>query len=154
MVEIQALAVPAKGAMSRVFSDRIDAARVSRIAAVLEKHLKIRLSDHDLYVNVAGGIRIGEVGVELPLAAALYSARTGLSVPPKLALAGELSLAGELRPIRRMAGRVKAARGLGFERFLGPRAEKADRESSGSWSSATELRATLAGLFKDAEKKA
>ncbi|MDR2738846.1 MAG: DNA repair protein RadA [Treponema sp.] len=120
LVEIQALAVPAKGSMSRVFSDRIDSARVSRVAATLEKHLNLRLSDHDLYINVAGGIRIAEVGVELALAMALYSARTGLSLPTGTAVAGELSLAGELRPIRRLAGRLKAAQSLGFEGFLGP----------------------------------
>jgi DNA repair protein RadA/Sms len=120
LVEIQALAVPAKGAMSRVFSDRIDSARVSRVAATLEKHLSLRLSDHDLYINVAGGIRIAEVGVELALALALYSARTGIPLPTGTAVAGELSLAGELRPIRRLAGRIKAARSLGFEDFLGP----------------------------------
>lgn len=154
MVEIQALAVPAKGAMSRVFSDRIDAARVSRVAAVLEKHLKVRLSDHDLYVNVAGGIRIAEVGVELALAAAVYSARTGLPVPAKLALSGELSLAGELRPIRRMAARVKAARGLGFERFFGCRAEKSETEKADEWSSFTDLRAAMASLFAGPAKNA
>ncbi len=154
MVEIQALAVPAKGAMTRVFSDRIDAARVSRVAAVLEKHLKVRLSDHDLYVNVAGGMRIAEVGVELALAAALYSARTGLPVPAKLALAGELSLAGELRPIRRMAARVKAARGLGFERFLGPKEEKSETERSEGWSSFRSLREAVAALFANAHDNA
>ena len=68
LVEIQALTIPAKGAVSRVFSDKIDSARVSRVAAALEKHLSLRLSDQDLYVNVAGGIRITEVGVELALA--------------------------------------------------------------------------------------
>jgi DNA repair protein RadA/Sms len=123
LVEIQALTVPAKGAMSRVFSDRIDSARVSRVAATLEKHLNLRLSDHDLYIIVAGGIRIAEVGVDLSLAAALYSARTGLPLPPGTALAGELSLAGELRPVRRVGGRVKTARNLGFDRCLAPPGE-------------------------------
>ena len=120
LVEIQALTVPAKGAMSRVFSDRIDNARVSRIAAVLEKHLSIRLSDQDLYVNVAGGIRIAEVGVELALACALYSARTGIPLPGKTAVSGELSLAGEVRPIRRLSSRIKTAGNLGLSTFLGP----------------------------------
>ncbi len=150
VVEIQALTVPAKGSMSRVFSDKIDAARVSRVAAVLEKHLKVRLSDHDLYVNVAGGMRIAEVGVELALAAALYSARTGLSLPPKLAVAGELSLAGELRPVRRLDSRVKTARGLGFERFLGPKAEKGERDGTEKWNAHADLRAAIASLFKNA----
>jgi DNA repair protein RadA/Sms len=120
LVEIQALTVPAKGSMSRVFSDRIDSARVSRVAAAIEKHLGLRLSDQDIYINVAGGIRITEVGLDLALACAIYSARTNLPLPAKTAMAGELSLAGEVRPLRRLAGRVKTAANLGFTSFLGP----------------------------------
>jgi DNA repair protein RadA/Sms len=127
LVEIQALTIPAKGSVSRVFSDRIDSGRVSRVAAALEKHLGLRLSDQDLYVNVAGGIRITEVGVELALACALYSGRTGLALPAGLAIAGELSLTGEVRPVRRLAGRVKTARNLGFTGFLGPVPESAEK---------------------------
>ncbi len=130
LVEIQALVVPVKGSISRVFSDRIDSARVSRVAATLEKHLNLRLSDHDLYVNVAGGIRIGEVGVELALAGALYSAKTGLPLPHKTAIAGELSLAGEVRPVRRSVGRIKTAKNLGFEKFLGPNPDALETEPS------------------------
>ncbi|MDL2229959.1 DNA repair protein RadA [Treponema sp. OttesenSCG-928-L16] len=120
LVEIQALTVPAKGAMSRVFSDRIDSARVSRVAATLEKHLNLRLSDQDIYVNVAGGIRIAEVGVDLALAAAIYSARTGLPLPKRIAVTGELSLAGEVRAVRRLQGRIRSAQNLGFEQLLCP----------------------------------
>lgn len=120
LVEIQALVVPAKGAISRVFSDRIDAGRVSRVAAVLEKHLALRFSDQDIYVNVAGGIRLSEVGIELPLALALYSARTGRSVPAGTAVAGEISLAGEIRPIPFLQRRVRASSEMGFPTFVGP----------------------------------
>jgi DNA repair protein RadA/Sms len=123
LIEIQALTIPAKGAVSRVFSDKIDSGRVSRVAAALEKHLGLRLSDQDLYVNVAGGIRISEVGVELALACALYSARTGLALPAGLVIAGELSLTGEIRPVRRQSSRAKTARNLGFQSFLGPAPE-------------------------------
>ena len=129
LVEIQALAIPAKGTMSRVFSDKIDSARVSRVSAALEKHLGLKLSDQDLYVNAAGGIRITEVGVELALAFALYSARTGLVLPFDLAIAGELSLTGEIRPVRRLAGRVKTAANLGFSSFLCPAAETASQKT-------------------------
>jgi DNA repair protein RadA/Sms len=142
LVEIQALTVPAKGSISRVFSDRIDHNRVSRVAATLEKHLNIRLSDHDLYINVAGGIRITEVGVELALAAALYSARTGLPLPAQTAVAGELSLAGEVRPVRRPASRVKTAQGLGFTGFLGPAGEGVPEGASVST-----LKAAIKALF-------
>ena len=122
LVEIQALTIPAKGSISRVFSDKIDSSRVSRVSAALEKHLGLRLSDQDLYVNAAGGIRTADVGVELALACALYSARTGLALPANLAIAGELSLTGEIRPVLRLAGRVKTAINLGFTSFLGPSA--------------------------------
>jgi DNA repair protein RadA/Sms len=147
LVEIQALTVPAKGAVSRVFSDRIDSARVSRVAATLEKHLGLRLSDHDLYINVAGGIRIAEVGVELALACAIHSARTGLALPAKLAIAGELALTGEVRPVRRLSARVRASRNLGFERFLGP----PDRESVGGpdrMEQAGDIKRAIQLLFK------
>jgi len=127
LVEIQALCIPAKGSISRVFSDKIDSSKVSRISAALEKHLGIRLSDQDLYVNVAGGIRITEVGADLALACAIYSARTGLALPADLAIAGELSLTGEIHPIRRLAGRVKTSKTLGFNNFLGPLSEQPEQ---------------------------
>lgn len=119
-VEIQALAVPAKAGITRVYSDRIDPSRVARVAAVIEKQTGIRLSDQDIYVNVAGGVRLAEPGIDLALAAAIYSARTGTPLPKGAALAGELSLAGEIRPVRQMARRARAARVLGFGTILGP----------------------------------
>lgn len=120
MVEIQALTVPAKGAASRVYSDRIDSQRVSRVAAVLEKHGGIRFSDQDIYINIAGGLKISEVGIELPLALAIYSARTGLSLPAKLASSGELSLAGEIRTVSHLKRRKKAASEMGYSQFYSP----------------------------------
>jgi DNA repair protein RadA/Sms len=120
LVEIQALTVPSKGSSSRVYSDRIDSARVSRVAATLEKSLGLTLSDQDIYINVAGGLRVNEVGVELALAASIYSARTGLALPERTVISGELTLAAEVMPVRRLASRIKTARNLGFERFIGP----------------------------------
>ena len=156
LVEIQALTVPAKGTMSRVFSDRIDSARVSRAAAVIEKHLGLRLSDQDLYVNVAGGIRITEVGLELALACALYSARTGIPVPAKTAIAGELSLAGEVRPLRRLPGRVRTARNLGFMEFLGPAALAEDGGAEAlpaeGFSGVLNIKGAVKALFSDGTK--
>ncbi len=133
LVEIQALTVPAKGGVSRTFSDRIDSGRVSRVAAVLEKHAGIRFSDQDVYVNVAGGMRIGEVGVELPLAMALFSARTDRPLPRGTTVTGELSLAGEVRPVLHLRKRVRAAREFGFERCLGPAAAPDDDDGAEQW---------------------
>jgi DNA repair protein RadA/Sms len=151
LIEIQALTVPAKGTMSRVFSDRLDSARVSRVAAVLEKHLGLRLSDQDLYVNVAGGIRINEMGVELALACVLYSARTGIPLPAKTAIAGELSLAGEVRPVRRLPARVRTARNLGYSAFYGPAVlseESGDENlSAAGFFSFQNIKAVIKSLF-------
>ena len=120
IVEIQALTVPAKAAVNRVYSDKIDAARVSRVAAVLEKRLGIKFSDQDLYINVAGGVRLTESAIDAALAAALYSARTDLPLPEKSVIIGELSLAGEVRPVTKQKQRIKAARDLGFEKLTVP----------------------------------
>ncbi|MEA1910989.1 MAG: DNA repair protein RadA, partial [Spirochaetota bacterium] len=120
MVEIQALTVPAKSGFSRIYSDRIDNNRVSRIAAVLEKNMSLRFSDQDIYINVAGGIKLNEVGIELALACALYSARTNIPFPKETAVAGEISLAGEIRPTAHMERRIKTATEMGFKKFIGP----------------------------------
>lgn len=120
MMEIQALTVAAKGGLSRVFSEKIDQRRVSRVAAVLEKNLSLRFSDQDIYVNVAGGIRIDEVGTDLPLALALYSARTGIKVPAGTACSGEISLAGEIMPVAHLDRRAKTSADMGFSNFISP----------------------------------
>ena len=116
--EIQALTVPAKSGMSRVYSERIDAGRALRIAAVLEKHVGLKFSDQDVYVNVSGGIRLREPGIDLPLALALYSARTNIAFPSVVS-AGEIALSGEIRPALHMGKRIKSAKDLGFGIFSG-----------------------------------
>ena len=120
MVEIQALTVPAKASVNRVYSDNIDSARVSRVAAVLEKKMKLKFSECDIYVNVAGGVRITESSVDAALAAALYSARTDLALKELTVIAGEISLAGEIRPVRGLKQRIKTAASLGFKHFIAP----------------------------------
>jgi len=120
MVEIQALTVPAKGAMTRVFSDKIDSARVNRVAAVLEKRVGIRFSDQDIYINVAGGIKIKEPAADLALAIALYSSRTDIPAKLNATYIGELSLAGEVRGVKKIIPRIKAANNLGFNSYYVP----------------------------------
>lgn len=114
LVEIQALTVPAKASISRVYSEKIDSGRVARVAAVLEKRCGIVFSDQDIYVNVAGGVRLGESSIDAALAAALYSARTDLAIDNNTTLFGELSLAGEIRPVGKAKQRVKAAQNFGL----------------------------------------
>ena len=118
IVEIQALVVPAKGSMQRIYSDRIDSARVSRVAAILERHAGLVLSDQDIYVNVGGGMKLSEVSIELALALALYSSRMDVPISGQLAAFGELSLAGEVRPVSFSSRRMKALSDMGFKKVL------------------------------------
>ncbi len=120
LVEIQALTVDAKGSYPRVYSDKIEVSRVSRVMAVMEKHLGISFAGQDVYVNVAGGIRLNEVGIELPLALALYSARSGRPLSRNISAAGEITLAGEIRPTAFLDQRMKTSIAMGFDRMIGP----------------------------------
>ena len=123
LVEIQALTVPAKASISRVYSEKIDSGRVARIAAVLEKRCGIVFSDQDIYINVAGGVRLVESSIDAALAVALYSARTDLALNNDFAVFGELSLAGEIRPVNKAKQRIKAANSLGFCNVVCPEKE-------------------------------
>ena len=80
-------------------------------------------------MNVAGGIKIDEVGTDLPLALALYSARTGIQVPSGTACSGEISLAGEIMPVAHLDRRTKTASDMGFSNFISPANTSVLRES-------------------------
>lgn len=148
LVEIQALTVPAKGGMSRVFSEKIDGRRVSRMAAVLEKHVGMRFSDQDVYVNVAGGMRIDEVAVDLPLAVALYAARSGLAVERGVTVVGEVTLAGEVRPVGHLDRRIRTAKDLGFETVVGPsRMREGGSSRKASWMATRDLSEAIKAVF-------
>lgn len=114
IVEIQALTVSAKASISRIYSEKIDSGRVARIAAVLEKRCGIIFSDQDIYVNVAGGIKLNESSIDAAIAVALYSARTDLQISAEISVFGELSLAGEIRPVGKAKQRIKAAKNFGL----------------------------------------
>lgn len=140
LVEIQALTVAAKASVSRIYSEKIDSGRVARVAAVIEKRCGLCFSDQDIYVNVAGGIKLSESSIDAALAAALYSARTDIAVKNGTAVFGELSLAGEVRPVNKTKQRIKAAEGLGFSNILAP----ADDDKSGI----SDIKALIKTIFR------
>ena len=120
VVELQALVVPAKTGLQRIYSDKVDSARVSRVAAILERHCDLKLADQDIYVNVAGGVKINDVSIELPLALALYSSKVNRPLSSEMVSFGELSLAGEVRHVPFMERKEKAAHELGFSKTVSP----------------------------------
>ena len=119
LVEIQSLTVSTLS-NNRVFSDRVDSRKISRISAVLEKHIKLPLSNQNIYVNVAGGIRISEPGLELALALSLYSAYKDISLPSKTCAIGELSLPGEVLSVDNFSQRCRQAVEYGFTHIIAP----------------------------------
>ena len=119
-VEVQALVVPAQRSSPRIVSDRIDAGRVARIAAVLQRSVQLPFLDRDVYMNVAGGMRLRDVAADLPIALALYGARTELTPAATLAAFGEITLAGQVRPAVGTERRLRAAAGLGIPTVLAP----------------------------------
>lgn len=129
VVEIQALVVPAKAGYQRIYSDKIDSSRINRIAAILERHAGLNLSNQDIYINVAGGIRLSEGSIDIAIALALYSSKTNVALSSRLASFGELSLAGEVRPVSFFDKRLKAIKDMGFDSCISTHSGKKDKSS-------------------------
>jgi DNA repair protein RadA/Sms len=117
-VEIQALVAPAAYGSPRRATNGIDVNRVHMLVAVLARHAGLNLSGHDVYVSVAGGLRIDEPAVDLPVAVALASSLRERSVRPGTVLAGEVALSGRLRAAGRTERRLVEASRLGFDRLV------------------------------------
>jgi DNA repair protein RadA/Sms len=120
VVEIQALTVPSSAGFGRIYSDRVESKRISRLCAVLEKHIGLRFGDQDVYVNISGGLRLTDIATDLALLMALYSARTSLALPRETVFWGEISLSGDVRRVHHAKSRHKAARESGMKFFVSP----------------------------------
>lgn len=118
LVELQALVTESKAAVSRVYSEKIDSNRVSRVAAILEVRIGLKFQPFDIYANVAGGVKLTESGIDCALALALYSARVNIALPGDIVVIGELTLSGEVRLVPKIEQRVKTARAMGFKKIL------------------------------------
>ena len=114
LVEVQALVAPSPLGTPRRAVVGWDNARLSMILAVLEAHCGVRLSNHDVYLNVAGGYRINEPAADLAVASALVSSLAGLALPNDCVYFGEVSLSGSVRQVSHAAQRLKEAEKLGF----------------------------------------
>src|SRR6476469_4758619 len=131
LVEIQALVAPSSLGTPRRAVNGWDQNRLSMVLAVLEAHCGVRLSSHDVYLNVAGGLRIVEPAADLAAAAALVSSLTNAPLPADAVYFGEVSLSGVVRPVAQASARLKEAQKLGFARAVVPAAAAADVALSG-----------------------
>jgi DNA repair protein RadA/Sms len=121
MLEIQALVAPTDLAMPRRVATGVDPKRLAMIVAVLARHGRLPLGTADVFVNVAGGVRIDEPGADLAVALAIASAARGVAVKEGLAAFGELGLTGRLRAATQAERRLEECAKLGFASVLVPK---------------------------------
>jgi DNA repair protein RadA/Sms len=121
LIEIQSLVAPTDLAMPRRVATGVDPKRLAMIVAVLARHAGLPLGGADVFVNVAGGLRIDEPGADLGVALAIASAARGIPVLDGLAAFGEIGLTGRLRPASQAARRLEECTNLGVAAVLAPK---------------------------------
>jgi DNA repair protein RadA/Sms len=120
LMEVQALVTPAAFATPQRTTSGVERNRVQILAALLERRLGLPMSSHDIFVNVAGGLRVTEPAADLGVVAALISAFRDRPLPHDAVFFGEVGLAGEVRSVSRPEARLAEARDLGFHRAFVP----------------------------------
>src|SRR5690348_3189987 len=125
LVEIQALVSPSALGTPRRAVVGWDSNRLAMVLAVLEARCGVSIGANDVYLNVAGGLRIGEPAADLAVAAAVVSSLADEPVPPDMVVFGEIGLGGEVRPVGQREARLREAAKLGFRSALVPRTRAA-----------------------------
>jgi DNA repair protein RadA/Sms len=120
LVEVQALAAPSYLTMPRRLTTGMDFNRAMLTLAVLEKRAGVKLNQADIYLNVAGGVKVSEPALDLPLALALVSASSERPIAQDTCAFGEIGLGGEIRSVTHAENRIKEAAKLGFKRIIMP----------------------------------
>jgi DNA repair protein RadA/Sms len=121
LTEIQALVAPSSFATPRHAVVGWDTNRLAMVLAVLEARCGVAVGANDVYLNVAGGLRIGEPAADLAVAAAVVSSLADEAVPTDMVVFGEIGLGGEVRPVSQREARLREAAKLGFRSALVPR---------------------------------
>jgi DNA repair protein RadA/Sms len=152
LVEVQALVASTVFPTPARQSTGFDRQRLQVLLAVLERRAGMRLGKRDVFVSVAGGVRLEETASDLALLLAVASARTGVAVPADLVVMGEVGLGGEIRRVRGGARRLAEAARLGFRRAVVPAANAGDGRGIGiELVPAPDLRAALAHVLGEDE---
>jgi DNA repair protein RadA/Sms len=147
LTEIQALVTPSTLGTPRRTVVGLDSGRLSTILAVLEARCGIPFAGLDVFLNVAGGLRVNEPAADLAVAAALLSAREDVAIPPDMVLFGEISLSGALRPVGQTENRLKEASKLGFQQATVPSGSKTDLGAGMQISEVADLTAFVGQRF-------
>lgn len=130
LVEVQALVDQSSLGNPRRLSVGYETHRLNMLLAILHRHAGINLLDQDVFVNVAGGLRVLETGADLAVAAALISSFSNKPIDRSTIFFGELGLSGEVRPVPRGEERVAESAKLGFSKLVVPAANKLDSHNA------------------------
>jgi DNA repair protein RadA/Sms len=118
LIEVQALVSTAAYGTPQRSSTGFDAKRLNMLLAVMEKRCGFRLGAKDVFLNIAGGIKVDDPAIDLGVVAAVLSSNADLPIDPRIALSAEVGLSGEIRPVNRIEQRIYEAEKLGFERIV------------------------------------
>ncbi len=129
LIEVQALVSSAAYGTPQRASTGFDARRLNMLLAVLEKRVGFKLLQKDVFLNIAGGLRINDPAIDLAVLAAVLSSNMDIALDPDTAITGEVGLAGEIRPVPRIEQRIQEARKLGFKRMLIPSGQRLNAAS-------------------------
>ncbi len=120
LIEAQALVSTAAYGNPQRSATGFDIRRLNMLLAVLEKRVGFKLAQKDVYLNIAGGIRINDPAIDLAIISAILSSNMDIAIDSQTCLAGEIGLSGEIRPINRIEQRISEAEKLGFKRIIIP----------------------------------
>ena len=126
LIEVQALVASAAYGTPQRSSTGFDSRRLNMLLAVLEKRVGFKLLQKDVFVNIAGGLRVNDPAIDLAVLAAVLSSNMDIALDEKICITGEVGLAGEIRPVNRIDQRIREAEKLGFERIMVPSGQKYD----------------------------
>ena len=118
LVEVQALVSSAAYGTPQRSSTGFDGKRLNMLLAVMEKRCGFKLGAKDVFLNIAGGIKIDDPAIDLAVVAAVLSSNSDLPIPKNIALSAEVGLSGEVRPVNRIDQRISEAEKLGFEKII------------------------------------
>ena len=149
LVEIQALVSASSHSQPRRAVIGWDTARLAMVLAVLESRCGIPLTGNDVYLNVAGGLKISETAADLAVAAALLSALQNVSLPADTVIFGEISLSGAVRPVNQTEIRLKEAKKLGFSRAFAPTQENQTGLRDMRQEKVVDLASFVSGMFHE-----
>ena len=121
LVEVQALVSSAAYGTPQRSVTGFDQRRLNMLLAVLEKRARFKLAQKDVFLNIAGGLKVADPALDMAVVAAIMSSNFDVTLPPRVAMAGEVGLSGEIRTAARIDRRVAEAQKLGFETIFIPK---------------------------------